>query len=241
MEVCIAVCDDLSEERVALAQMIRSCCQAREVDAKLHLFSSGEELLDAFRPGRFPIVFLDIFMDGLSGIDTARQLRRRDGQCSLVFATTSLDHGMESFEVQASDYLVKPFRLQDVDGALAWCLTHMPENCRCLSVCSKWEQVEIPLWSVEYIEIRGHQAYIHTEERVIVARRGMGELEAEIANDNFLRCHRSFLVNMSHVDGLERNAFRMDSGDLVPIGSTGAAGVREQFIRWAFVHTWEKL
>lgn len=240
MEISIAVCDDLPEERVGLAQMIRACCQERQVAVRLHLFSSGEELLCAFRSGRFHIIFLDIYMAGLSGMEAAHQIRERDRECALIFATTSHDYGIESFEVQASDYLLKPFQQQDVDHALEWCLEHLPGEYRCLSVCSKWEQVEIPLRSVEYIEIRGHQAHIHTDESVITARRGMDELEEELSGSDFLRCHRSFLVNLNHIGGLEGSAFRMDCGDRIPIGSSSAAWVREQFISWTFVKTWRR-
>lgn len=238
MEIRIAVCDDLPEERVGLAQIIRSYCQSCQINAKLHLFSSGEEFLSTFRPGQFHIAFLDIYMSGLSGMDTARKIREQDSECALIFATTSHDHGIESFEVQASDYLVKPFQPQDVDDALEWCLEHMPEEYRCLSICSKWEQIEVPLRSIHYIEIRGHQAYIHSDKEVVVTRRGMDELEAEIACADFLRCHRSYLVNMNHVHGLAGNTFCMDSGDVVPIGSTSSAWAREQFIGWTFVKTW---
>lgn len=240
MDVFIAICDDLPEERAQLAQMIRACCQKRRIDDKLHLFSSGEDLLASFRPGRFHMVFLDIYMGGLSGMDAARKIRDQDAVCALVFATTSYDHGIESFEVQASDYLVKPFSLQDVDDALDWCLANMPEEFRCLSVCSRWEQVEIPLRSIRYVEISGHQAHIHTDGQTVVTRRKMDELEAEIASEDFLRCHRSFLVNMNHAHSLEGNAFRMKTGELVPVGSTSAAWVRERFINWTFVKTWRR-
>lgn len=240
MDVVIAICDDLPEERATLAQMVRACCQKRQINGKLHLFSSGNDLLASFKPGRFHMVFLDIYMAGLSGMETAHKIRERDQICALIFATTSHEHGIESFEVRASDYLVKPFCLQDVDDALEWCLSNMPEEFRCLSVCSRWEQVEIPLGSIRNVEIRDHQAHIFTESDVIVTRRGMDELEAEINSEDFLRCHRSFLINMNHAHNLEGNAFRMKGGELIPIGSTSATWARERFINWTFLKTWRQ-
>lgn len=240
MDVVIAICDDLPEERATLAQMVRACCQKRQINEKIHLFSSGEDLLASFRPGRFHMVFLDIYMAGLSGMETARKIRHQDAVCALIFATTSYEHGIESFEVRASDYLVKPFNLQDVDDALEWCISNMPEEYRCLSVCSRWEQVEIPLRSIHYIEIRDHQAHIFTEDDTVVTRRGMDELENEIASEDFLRCHRSFLINMNHAHNIEGNAFRMKNGELIPIGSTSASWARERFINWTFLKTWRQ-
>ena len=235
MELSIAVCDDLPEERASLARMLRACCQERGLRSRLTLFSSGDELLEAFHPNRFHILLLDIYMDGLSGMHTARRIRKLDRSCSIVFATTSQSHGMESFEVQASDYLVKPFSQQEVGDALDRCLEQQRERLRCLQVLSGWTQREIPLQTLEYIEIRGHQAQLHAGEQVVVARRGLDELETEIGSADFLRCHRSFLVNMNYIRRMEGGCFQMASGAVVPIGSTGAARVREQFMDWAFL------
>ena len=118
-ELRMAVCDDLEEERVQLARMARSYAQRRGLSMELRLFASGNELLDAARrPDFCHVLFLDIFMPGLSGLDAARQLRAAGCMASIVFATTSQDYGVMSFDVQAADYLVKPFRQEDVDRTL---------------------------------------------------------------------------------------------------------------------------
>lgn len=241
MQVSVLVCDDLPEEQAKLGQMIRVYAEKRGVAVGLAFFSGGAELLDAFRPGRFQILFLDIYMPGLSGMEAARQIRKLDTGCAIVFSTTSQDSGIESFEVQASDYLVKPFRQEDVDSALDWCLEHLPESPRYLTVQSERESVSIPIQSLEYIEITGHLANLHAGRQIVTAHRGLGELQTAIGSSDFLRCHRSFLVNMNHIQKTEGNSFRMDSGDLVPISSSDTAQIRERFMDWTFVKVWEGL
>lgn len=236
--ISAAICDDLPEERAALSGMVRAALEERGLTGKLRLFSSGDELVHVFRPGMLQIIFLDIYMPGLSGLDAARAIRQKDRAAAIIFATTSEDHGMESFDVQASDYLVKPFQQADVAAALDWCIEHMPDSARCLTVSSNWESMELPLQSIRYIEILGHQAHIHTERDDIVARRGLDDLEAAIDSPDFLRCHRSYLVNMNHVLGLEGSDFRMNGGDLVPISSANAAKVRSRFIDWTYLKAW---
>lgn len=241
MQVSILVCDDLPEERAKLGKMIRAYGEKRGVSVQLHFFSGGAELLDAYRPGKFQILFLDIYMPGLSGMETAKQIRKLDADCAIIFSTTSQDSGIESFEVQASDYLVKPFRQEDVDGALDWCLEHQSEAPRCLTVHREGEQVSIPIQSIVYIEITGHLANLHADGQVVTAHRGLGELQSAIGSQDFLRCHRSFLVNMNHIQRVEGNSFQMDNGDLVPIGTAGAAQIREQFMDWTFIKAWERV
>lgn len=235
----IGICDDLWEERTDLARMVQGYCRRRGLPAHVRLFSSGEELLEAVRsPGRLHVLFLDIYMPGLSGMETARQIRLRDEEMAIIFATTSQEHGLDSFEVQASDYLVKPFRQTDVERALDWCLEHRAESLRCLPVYAEGENQEIPLASIEYIEILDHRAYIHRiKGALLVTRRGLDELEGAVNSRDFLRCHRSYLVNMNHIQGLKGNYFRMAGGDEVPIGSSNKARVRSSFLDWLYIKT----
>ena len=145
----IAVCDDLEEERALLGHMLQSYAQRKGLSLQLHLFVSGEELLHNIRQVcACQVLFLDVYMSGISGVEAARRLRAAGCETSIVFATTSTDHGVDSFEVRASDYLVKPFRQEEVDRALDWCLEHMPEPLRSLSVYAEGEIQEFPLASV---------------------------------------------------------------------------------------------
>lgn len=240
-ELRMAVCDDLEEERVQLARMARSYAQRRGLSMELRLFASGNELLDAARrPDFCHVLFLDIFMPGLSGLDAARQLRAAGCMASIVFATTSQDYGVMSFDVQAADYLVKPFRQEDVDRTLDWCLEHMPESLRVLSVYAQGEWQELPLTSISYIEVLGHQCHIHTSRRTLVVRRGLDDLESAIDSRDFLRCHRSFLVNMNQIQGLEQNNFKLSSGARVPISFSNLSRVRNAFIDWTYRKAWGK-
>lgn len=241
LELFVAICDDLAEERVRLANMVRAYGERCHLTIRLRLFSSGDELVNVFtRPRQFQIVFLDIYMPGSSGVDAARSIRAVDRDVSIIFVTTSQDHGLDSFEVRAADYLVKPFQEEDVARALDWCLEHIPEPLRCLSVLSEWERREIPLASIQYIDVYGHQSRIHLQGEVVVTRRGLDDLESAIDSRDFLRCHRSSLINMNYVRGLEGNDFRMTDNSLVPISSSNISAVRSKFIDWTYLKAWEQ-
>lgn len=240
-ELRMAVCDDLEEERVQLARMVRSYAQRRGLSMELRLFASGNELLDAARrPDFCHVLFLDIFMPGLSGLDAARQLRAAGCMASIVFATTSQDYGVMSFDVQAADYLVKPFRQEDVDRTLDWCLEHMPEPLRSLSVYAEGEIQEFPLASVLYIEVLGHQSHIHTLRQTVVARKSLDDLERAVDSPDFFRCHRSFLVNLNFVQDITGSDFRLSDGTLVPISSGNLSKIRNLFSDWTYMKAWEQ-
>ena len=99
-----------------------------------------------------------------------RRLRAQDSECALLFVTTSVEHGIASYELQASDYLVKPVAQRDLDAALDWCLQEKREYFRTINVRSEWDEIEILLRDILYIEIRRHTAFIHTAGRVVRPR-----------------------------------------------------------------------
>ena len=237
----IAVCDDLEEERALLGHILQSYAQRKGLSLQLHLFVSGEELLHNVRQVcACQVLFLDVYMPGISGVEAARRLRAAGCGTSIVFATTSTDHGVDSFEVRASDYLVKPFRQEEVDRALDWCLEHMPEPLRSLSVYAEREPQEFPLASVLYIEVLGHQSHIHTLRQTVVVRKSLDDLERAVDSPDFFRCHRSFLVNLNFVQDITGSDFRLSDGTLVPISSGNLSKIRNLFSDWTYMKAWEQ-
>lgn len=237
----IAICDDLEEERVILSRLLRNYARRKGLSLQVHFFVSGEELLQSVRRANAcQVLFLDIYMPGISGVETARRLRAAGYGASIVFATTSTDHGVDSFEVRASDYLVKPFRQEEVDRALDWCLEHMPEPLRSLSVYAEGETQEFPLASVLYIEVLGHQSHIHTLRQTVVVRKSLDDLERAVDSPDFFRCHRSFLVNLNHAERIESSDFLMSDGARIPISSANLPRARNIFTDWIYRNAWEK-
>lgn len=239
MKLSVAICDDLEEERVQIVRLMQNYSRRHGIEWTIELFDSGAAFLTAMQPGRWDIVLLDIYMPGMNGVETARRLREQDSECLLIFFTTSNEHGIVSYELRASDYLVKPVTQKALDAAIDWCLYEQRDRFRVIQVRSEWENIEIPLSDIQYIEIQRHTALIYTDGRIIKTPRGMNSLEEEIASEDFLRCHRSFLVNMRHVCRIEKRDFVMESGALVPIGSSDAATVRQKFMDWVFLKNWK--
>lgn len=241
-EFTIAICDDLEAEQISLARMVQAYARKKGLFIHLRRFSSGESLL-AFLQRSQPIhlLFLDIYMPGLSGVETARRIRAAGSDLAIIFATTSQDHGLDSFDVQASDYLVKPFREEDVAASLDWFFSHIPEPLRLLSIYSEGEWQKIPLSSILYVDVYDHQSRVHTRRGEIITRRGLDDLEAAIDSPDFLRCHRSFLVNLNYVAGLDDSSFRLEDQTLIPISTANELRIRSQFIGWTYSKAWSQI
>ena len=238
MKLSVVVCDDLDEDRYTLARMVRRYADGNGIELRLDTCGSGEELMSLFTPRRWDILFLDIYMGALSGAEAARRIRERDGDCSLIFCTTSREHGMLSYELHVSDYLVKPFTDGDVRGALDWVLQDRRKKLRTLTVRADWNDVEIPLDELQYVEIQRNDFIFHLDKRALKARGVMAELEQTLGGGGFYRCHRSFLVNFDRVTGVEREGFRMRCGDLVPVSPRQKEEAKRLFMDWALEKSW---
>lgn len=118
----IAIVDDLKLDAEQLSHLILSYMKEHRIPtAAPEIFPNGETFLASFTVGSFDIVFLDIYMDGLSGMETAQKLRTLDASCRIVFVTTSPDFAVDSYDVNAAFYLLKPVTMERVSKALERC------------------------------------------------------------------------------------------------------------------------
>ena len=123
----IAIVDDLAAERTLLKDRLEWQLQRRNVQADILEYESGETFLEAARKAPFTAAFLDIYMDGMTGMEAAKKLRKTNTDCLLVFTTTSTDHALEGFQVRALHYLVKPFTEADIDALTDELLARIPQ------------------------------------------------------------------------------------------------------------------
>lgn len=198
----IGVCDDQKEVREMVMEKIKEIYPAGEVKP----FQSGQEVLGAVR---LPdILFLDIQMPGLDGMQAAKELRKRSRQVIIVFLTVTEDYVFQSFDVGAFHYLVKPFAdekfAQVLQNAVRQIEAREQGGCSkkkeapSLMVTSKGEHISVPLEEIVYAEIFNRKIIIHTMDADIEYYGKMKELE-KIAGEDFYRPHRAYLVNFNFV------------------------------------------
>lgn len=192
----IAVVDDESVIREQVENFIRKQCP----DCSLRTYSAGEELLSDGR--RFDIIFLDIRMEGAGGIETARELRRRQEESVLIFITGMKDYVFEAFDVSAFHYLLKPLKEQKfrevLDRAVREAGKLKRQRRRQLFVRTKGRSLTIDQDDILYIESKAKKAEIHTVKETLEIYAAMSELEEQLG-ENFYRCHRGYLVNMAYI------------------------------------------
>ena len=170
----IAIVDDISEERTLLRNRLESQFSRRNVHVDIFEYENGETFLTSAKECPFTVVFLDIYMNGSNGIDTAKELRRSDTDCLLIFTTTSTDHALEGFQVRALHYLVKPYSENDISVLADEILSRIPDSGKYIDVKVNGSNIQIPFRKIIYAEHFSHMIHIHTDgERELVTRQTM--------------------------------------------------------------------
>ena len=228
----IAICDDLPSERETLGRFLRSYFAAHPYEYILTEYSRGETLVDDYEDGSaaFDLIFLDIFMDGILGMEAARGIRRHAPKVPIVFLTTTPDYALESYDVQAFGYLVKPLDSEKAAALLGRFLREEYDGRqKTLLLQEGGRGRRIAYREIESIESRRNVLLVRLEsgeEHRVYAR--LDDVERELEGHGFLRCHQSYIVNMDQVRTVD-NDFVMASGRRVPIRQRGNKAIRDAY------------
>ncbi len=157
---------------------------------------------------RYDVVFCDIEMPGLSGLEAARLVRERPGSPELVFVTAHERYAVEAFAVEAFDYLLKPVDPQRLARLVVRLLEtrRPPPPVEKLPVVSAGRTELIDWDAIQFARADGDYSRIHTYDRSYLCTLSLGELEERLPSGRFARIHRSTLVNLSKVASLSRAA-----------------------------------
>lgn len=231
----IAIIDDAAEDRQLLSDYVTSYCKSHTIFVEVEPFCNGETFLAVFSKKKFEIIFLDIFMDGIDGMDAARRIRDWDANCLLIFTTSSQEFAVESFRVRAFHYLVKPFSFEQFSEVMDLCETVLLRQARYIEVKEGRENVRILLRDILYADYSNHYVQIHTKRRMIRTYTPFVEFSPHLLSQpQFLYCYRNCIVNMDEVAVMDEKDFILHSGERVPIGRTLRPTVRQHYADYAF-------
>lgn len=230
----IAICDDLQSDSELLQKYIEMYCTNHSIDFEFFSFLSGEALLENFEKDKYEILFLDIYMGGKSGIETAHAIRDADSECLIIFTTTSLDHAIESFEVAAIHYLVKPLNYDHVEKALDRCNQLFTLADKYIQVMSQRIMVRVLLKELMFAEVYRNITVLHTVSGEVKTYMPLDELSLLLEGEEFLRCHRSYIVNMNFIVGMENCDFILKNEQKVPIPRQDKQQMKQQYTNHLF-------
>lgn len=216
----IAVVDDNPKDGGRIKQYIERYALEQDQKFQVFLYASGLDFLDDM--GRnFDVVFMDIEMPHLDGIETARKMRERDDTTILIFITNLAQYAIHGYEVNAIEFMVKPVGYYNFSDKMTKALRFVKRNEEKVMLFKNSDTVaKIPVSQILYLEKEKNYIIFHTERGEFRERGSMAEMEEKLAGAGFSKCIAGCLVNLRHVLKMEK--------DLVWVGNTSLPVSRAQ-------------
>lgn len=195
-------------------------------------FTDGKDFLREFQRGKFSAVFLDIYMDGLNGVETARAIRQKDEEVRLFFTTTSADHLADGFAVEATHYLLKPLTEEKIEEAMHRLRDFFAKEESVIVFPNGSKEILIPKNQILYIETIRNGIMIYCRQEAIPVRCSISAAMERLQFSNFLRCHRYSAVHLDAVVRVDDDSFVMTDGKRILLRREGRKELKEAYYHY---------
>lgn len=225
----IAICEDEELYQQMLLKQLNNYQEQCHKKLMIEWFKNGEELMEIYRYSshRFDVVFLDIKLEGVSGMEVAKKIREMDQQVELIFLTSLMEYAIEGYQVNALRYLLKPIEQGQLNELLELIAGKRKEEV--LTISTKFGQKKILLKDITYIESKQRKLYFYSNQEVDRMYGKMGELAASLAKKNFFRPHQSYLVQLEFVKELKKDHLILVDGSVIPVSKGNAKSFKAAF------------
>ena len=214
LNICI-VEDDPSNTKL-LSEYVEKFCKENSIPFHIDSFTDGLVFLASYRPV-YNLIFMDIQLPSISGMDAAHRLREIDGHVGIIFVTNLLKYAIHGYEVQAFDYIVKPIHYFDFSVRMKKFLKQVfreDEPTVLLPSGGKLQRVEIR--DICYVEVVGHSLRYHVMGEEYTVKGSLVSAEQALPADCFVKCNSGFLVNLNYVQALEKDRVKV-AGNWLPV------------------------
>ena len=224
----IAICDDNQAFAETLANYIEA--EYKSLDLLIEFFSSGEEFVKYYKSGKksFDVILLDIEMKQINGIEAAHQIRKIDSHVVIIFITSHDELASLGYEVSAFRFLIKPVKAKKLIEALEAVRAQVSSE-KTIHVRNTEGEHTININDILFFEARNQQVNIQTTSGEFIQRYSMSDYVEELVKYDFIPVHRSYLVNMKYVKGLNKQGIVLQDDTVLPISRLRYAEVKQYF------------
>lgn len=215
----IAIVDNFKKDRIGTARCIERFLREQEApQSQFSFFSNGETFLSALSQHRFDFVFMECYLNGINGIETARQMRCKDPETSLILMALYDNYAIEGYFVAASGYLLKPYSYEHFSKVFSLAYSHVTRVQQVISFKVGEKTKRVLADDIVYCDTDNHYIQIHLYDNTILRIRMSFRSLITIFSvyPQFIECYRGCLINLAHTIRMEELNFLMDIGVRVP-------------------------
>lgn len=226
--VNIVICENDKNDQEFVKDKVVEILDDLDIEYEIKVYNSGDDLLEGYDKYT-DIILLDIQMDGLDGMETARKIREFDDNVEIIFITSFVEYALEGYEVNAYRYLLKPVKDENLMTSLINCLNDRNFVKRSIVIKEGDTRIKISLKDIMYIEVQGNDITVHTLKDTYRTKGTMSNFETEINSNMFVRCHKSYLVNLEYIKSIKRYTSILVNDEEVPLSRNKYKEIKDRF------------
>lgn len=234
----IALCDDEPEYIKELHTLLTRWGNAHNIELSIHSFKNGRELLEAFAYTPFDLVILDVLMPLKNGIETAKNLRALPSgdTVPIIFLTSSREFAVDSYDVKAFHYLLKPVAPDKLSQVLSGLPAVKKSSLPIFTAQTATGYCRIRIDDVEFLEAQNKHVAVRLKNgTTIEIRERFSRCEEIFSPDpGFFKCHRSYIVNLNYIEEFTKTTITTHNHAVIPISRSSYAAFKEQYFSYMF-------
>ena len=230
----IAICDDQDYDRKILKQILEKISLKNNIRFNMEEFKSGKELLNIYIRDipKFDVIFLDIVLGDSNGIDIAKCILDLYKSVKFIILSSSKEFILDGYDISAVNYIIKPASTERIEKELLRAIDIQENNKRFYEVNKNGSTILLKLNNIYYFEVNYRKINVYEKENVIDYYERLDNVEKDLDDKGFKRCHRSYIINISKIKELRNNEVKLLNGQIVPVGRKYKENLKETFFEY---------
>ena len=231
----IAIVEDSCEDRECILKRLQQYLKDNHLTYEIFEYGTAEEFIEDLKKRNFTIVFMDIYLAEMTGMEAAIILRKMDKDCKIIFLTTSAEYVLQGYSVNASHYLLKPVEENRFLEAMANCRLRPDHEVPYLDLSYGGGPANLDTRRITHIILQGRTVYIHTTGQVFMINSSFSKVTALLSADRrFLQSIQGVMVNMDYISGHEESVFILKTGERIPINLRNRKRIQQIYRDYIF-------
>lgn len=230
----IAICDDQDYDRKNLKQILEKISLRNNIRFNIEEFRSGKELLNIYKRDipKYDVIFLDIILGDSNGIDVAKCILDLYNSVKFIILSSSKDFILDGYDISAINYIIKPSSIERIEKELLRAIEIQENNKKFYEINKNGNTVLLKLNNIYYFEVDHRKVNVYERENVIDYYDRLDNVEKNLMDKGFKRCHRSYVINISKIKELRSNEVKLLNEQIVPVGRKYKENLKETFFNY---------
>ena len=232
----IAVCDDDQRITKETAALLQQWAEKNSLSLTIQSYTNGDDLINGQKAEWSDLIFLDVIMPLFNGIDTARELRNQNLCVPIIFLTSSKEFAVDSYEVKALNYLIKPVAKEKLFSVLDEFVNTATVDQETFTAHTSVGFCKIAINKVDYLEAQNKQVVVYLSNGTTIEIKELFSKCEEIFSleKGFFRCHRSYIIRLNRIEQFTKTSITTANGTSLPISRNNYSAFKEAYFSYMF-------